>query len=73
MQIITKISTGKMAIWYLSCNHILSLLSYNLKEAILESTAVSMVFKQGGLLEIFSKNTSKEQHQKSHMTITGGI
>ena len=52
-----------MAICYLSCNHIFSsLLSYNLKEAILESTTVSMVFKQGGLLP---KNTSKEQHQEA--------
>lgn len=60
-----------MAICYLSCNHIFSfLLSYNLKEAILESTIVSMVLKQGGLLP---KNTSKELHQERHKAVTGSI
>lgn len=59
-----------MVICYLSCNHIFSsLLSYNLKEAILESTTVSMVIKQG----LLPKNINKEQHQERHKVVTGSI
>lgn len=71
MHRIAKRSTGK---WQSAIYHVItffsSLLSYNLKEAILESTTVSMVLKQSGLLP---KNTSKEQHQERHKAVTGSV